>query len=472
MVGTLVQKLGKFAHGTSFEELPEEVIEESKRVILDTLGCALGGVHGAKGRAGIELGRLTGGITGDTTIIGTPYRSSVIGAAYANGELINDLDFDSVLPPGHVSPYVMPGIFAIGEQRRAPGTEIIRSTAVAHELSFAIGTAMDLTRDQPPPPVVGYSSTIFGAAAAASMLLNASPDEMSHSLAIAAAVSPVNAHRAWMTQVPAATVKYLVAGVLSQSALDAAYMAHLGHRGALQILDDDALGYRAFIGTRRWEPDKIECAVGTWSWVAQSAFKPYPHCRILHAPLQAVIEIVSEHDLAPEEIDAIRVLGEAWVMQGVWINRNIDTVADAQMSIANGIAVGAHRVKPGPAWQDPEIYKSESVMRLMDRVTYQPHPDFFEAIAKNPSARPSRVELDAKGQTFVVEKEYPPGVRSHEPSTFMTDDELIAKFHVNAENVIRRDCAERAVETIMSLETVEDFSEIMNLLARVEDKAG
>jgi len=68
---------------------------------------------------------------------------SIFGAAFANGELINALDFDAILPPGHVSPYVIPGALAIAESTGAPGTDLITALALSHEMSYRIGKAMD-----------------------------------------------------------------------------------------------------------------------------------------------------------------------------------------------------------------------------------------------------------------------------------------------------------------------------------------
>ena len=49
------------------------------------------------------------------TILGTREKVSTVGAGFANGELMNALDFDAILPPGHVSPYVLPGALAVQE---------------------------------------------------------------------------------------------------------------------------------------------------------------------------------------------------------------------------------------------------------------------------------------------------------------------------------------------------------------------
>lgn len=125
----------------------------------------------------------------------------------------------------------------------------------------------------------------------------------------------------------------------------AAHMAELGHRGDLQILDDREYGFPRFIGTTRWEPDRILAALGTdWQFPTEHAYNPYPHCRILRALLDSLNEIVDQNELRPDEIDGIKVWVEGIVEQPVWLNRDIQHVHDAQFSIAHGIALGAHRV--------------------------------------------------------------------------------------------------------------------------------
>ena len=97
MSNTIIEQLADFSAGTQFHKLPPEVIEESKRDILDLMGVALAAIDQPKGRAGIECARRMSGSNGNATIIGTGYMSTVFGAAFANGELINMLDMDSVL---------------------------------------------------------------------------------------------------------------------------------------------------------------------------------------------------------------------------------------------------------------------------------------------------------------------------------------------------------------------------------------
>lgn len=476
MSKTIVEQLADFTLETEFPRLPAEVVEECKRLLLDSLGCALASVHEPKGRIGIQYGRLIGGTGGDATIIGTGDRASVFGASFANGELINAMDFDAVLPPGHVAPYVLPGALAVGESLGCSGQDLVTAIAVSHEMSYRFGRAMDYLRDTKngkvsPAPVLGFSSTVFGATAAIGKLKGYSSTMLANALGIAGSISPVNTWRSLLAHAPSSTIKYTMAGVVAQSALTAAYMAELGHRGDLQVLDDGEFGYRRFIGSSRWEPDVITKDLGTaWLFPAEHSYKPYPHCRVLHALLDGLTQLVEENDIKPEEIDAIHSWGEGWIEQPIWLNTTIEHVHDAQFSVAHGLSVGAHRVTPGRAWQDPDLVFSSSVLGLMDKVTFEPHPDYVAAITAHPASRPSRIEVVARGTTFVAERSYPKGSPSPDPATTMTTDELVAKFRHNAEGAIAPSQADAVIREVFSLQSTEDIGTLMRQLRNADYK--
>ena len=467
---TIVERLADFTHASRFEALPEDVVVESKRTVLDSIGCALAAIDEPKGRIGIQFGRMLGGGTGGATIMGTGEQVSVFGAAFANAELINTLDFDTILPPGHVTPFVLPGAIAVGESVRASGKALVLATAISHEMSFRMGKGMDYLRDTKdgkvdPPPIFGYSSTIFGGTAAAARLRGLSREVIGHALGIAASIAPVNSHWPWFKHVPISTIKYQLAGQLAQSALTASFLAELGHIGDWQLLDDREFGFPRFIGTRRWEPEKIVDRLGEeWGFAAAMAYKPYPHCRIMHALMGAMTRVLDENDIKPSEIDGIKVFIEGFAEQPAWVNREINHVHEGQFSMAHGIALAAHRIRPSKAWQDPKHVFDPSVLALMNKVEHTVHPDYVKLRAGNAAAQPARVEITARGTTLVGEQHYPKGSRSPDPTSYMTDDELIAKFRVNAEGVLSDRVAIEVVDEVMNLERVGDVGTVMRKL--------
>ena len=103
---SVTKELVRFAVETNFDALPNEAAHEAKRVFLDSVGCALGGIAVDKGRFSVQFARALGGAS-ESTILGVGDKVSSAAAAFANGELINALDWDSVLAPAHVSPFVI-----------------------------------------------------------------------------------------------------------------------------------------------------------------------------------------------------------------------------------------------------------------------------------------------------------------------------------------------------------------------------
>lgn len=475
MSSTLVEQLAAFATGVDPASLPPEVVSESKRILLDSLGCAVASLGEPGADAGVRYARLLGGSGGPASILGTGLRTSEVGAAFANAELINALDQDAILPPGHVTPYVLPGALAAAEGAGTPGARLLTAIAVAHELSFRFGKATDYLREIVDgavriPPVVGYGSTIFGGTAAVSLVRGQSSSVMASALGLAGSTTPVNAQRSWIAHAPPTTIKYQQAGGLATAAMTAAYLAEFGHRGDLRILDDREFGWPRFIGTSRWEPDKITESLGVdWLFPASQSFKPYPHCRILHTLLDAVTDIVTTNDLKPDEIESIAAWGENWVFEPLWLNNEIGHVRDAQFSMAHGLALSAHRVPAGNRWQQENVVRDPSVLSLMQKVTYEAHPDFDRAFAANPLARPSRLEITARGKVFRQDRDYPKGSPSADPSTRMTDAQLAAKFRNNTADILTSADADHVVDLVFS---IEDLSDVRTLTANLRPRVG
>jgi len=97
MKQTTIAALADFAHEVRFEDLPAEVVAETKRLILDAVGCGLGGVATDKGKWALTFARKFFAGQPQSTVMGFGDRLSAPGAAFVNAELINALDYDAAL---------------------------------------------------------------------------------------------------------------------------------------------------------------------------------------------------------------------------------------------------------------------------------------------------------------------------------------------------------------------------------------
>ena len=339
------------------------------------------------------------------------------------------------------------------------------------KLEFLRSKGLDYLRDMKngkmsPPPVHGYASTIFGATAAVGKVKGFDRDQLADAMGISASMAPMNAQWSWSMHVPTATIKYAVAGALAHTAMTGACLAELGHTGDRLLLDDTETGWPRMSGSARWSPENVMAGLGTdWNFPSEQVYKPYPHCRAQHGPIQLVSELVSANDIKPSEIESIKAWVEGHVMHPLWLSPEIDHVTQGQFRIAHGLSVAAHRFPANKAWQSPEVVFDPSVLAVMKKVAVEAHPDQARLLAEDASSRPARVEIRARGQTFARELRWAKGTPSADPDTFMTNQELEEKFVGNAEGVLSSRQAGLAARKIWELESVKDIGELLRQLS-------
>ena len=471
---TLLESLAVFAKATRYETLPAEVVTETRRILLDSAGCALAGAGSERGKQGMALARQIGAGVEECTVLGSGARLTRFGAAFANGEMINGFDYDSVLPPGHVSPFVIPPILAAAELKHANGKDLIVATALAHEISTRIGQSMRGNRDvsddnlrtgkMDVPPVMGHSCTIFGGTAGVAWISGFDAETMAQAMAHGGHIVPMQTLSKWNKTVPVATTKYLMAGWMGQAALTAASMAQLGYVGDKSLLEGD-YGFWKFAGSTKWNPDFLLQDLGkTWIFPPATVFKHYACCRVIHNALDCFGAIIEREKLNPDEIVKVSAYIEASSWQPVWQNRVIKSQVDAQFSVAYNFSMVAHRIEIGPKWQDREVMRDPKILAFMDKVSHETHPEYIRTLKEDSNTRLAKVEVQARGRTFVEESRYPRGSQSM-PQTRATDEELIAKFQRNAARTLPWRKIDPAIDRLMNIERVEDIAALMADLA-------
>ncbi|MBI2223770.1 MAG: MmgE/PrpD family protein, partial [Betaproteobacteria bacterium] len=143
---TIVEQLSSYAAALRFEDLPREVVRQATRLIVDTIGCALGGFAGEPARIAREM---AGSVTSSqpATVIVSGQRTSPDLATFANGAMIRFLDFNdgytSTGESGHPSDSIA-AVLSTAEIMRRSGREVIAATALAYEVFCRVCDAADL----------------------------------------------------------------------------------------------------------------------------------------------------------------------------------------------------------------------------------------------------------------------------------------------------------------------------------------
>ena len=279
----LTKQLSSFIADLQFEDLPEDVVHETKRVLLDSIGCAIGGLSMKRGKIARKLATRLGGPL-ESTILGTNDKVSCDNAAFANGELINTLDFDAMCG-GHVTPHVVPPALAVAESVGASGKDLILGIVLGHEIGrrIRIGSPEPYQSIPEGPnkgkinwlPVWGYSACTIGAAVSAGKVLNSSQEKLANAIGIAGYFCPPSTVKKWADTTPVAMIKYGSTGWGAKAGVTAALLAEEGYAGNTNIFEGES-GFWRYTGNEEWSPEKVVKDLGK-RWVSREIiYKQYP----------------------------------------------------------------------------------------------------------------------------------------------------------------------------------------------------
>lgn len=468
-MGNSVLRLAEFVNGISYEDLPDPVVDFTKKHLLDTFGCGIAGVTSDKGKWGIDFARRCFGGNPEASVLGYGDRLPAMGAAFVNGELINGLDFEAA--GLHVPPFVLPPVLALAEKNEKSGKELITAYVLALEVGTRVAKGLIQKKERDADgkeagigPVFGPCSAVFGGAAGAAKLKDFNMEKTAHAMGLAGVLSPVPSQASMHKDLPVNSGKYLMAGWAAQTGLTAAELIESGHRGNLKVLDSE-YGYWKFTGQERWDAEKALDGLGErWEFLESTPYKKFPCCGMMHGGLECLTELVEKNRIKPEEIEEIHAYLDPSSAEAMFHNEILENQIDIQFSVAYNMALAAMGVKPGLRWQDSGNLHDPAVRNLMKKVIVDVHPECAAAQKKDKRARVVSVSVTAGGQSFEKELRFIKGTVTAGSAMEVSDGERIEKFRENTSLILTKARTEEAIEAVLSLEQKKKFSEVMALL--------
>ena len=446
---------------TGYENLPEEVIHEVKRCLLDAAGCAIAGIATDKGKIIVSLARKLGGPP-ESSVLGAGDRVSSVNAAMANGELINALDYDDI---PHVHPFAIPPALALAESTHASGKDVIVAVAVAREICIRFTRALSnmlnkLTTEAKTPDVFGNANEcIIGGTAGAAKILKLEKKRMAHALGISTYLCPLPVCRNWEEAQPKSMIKYVPVSWVCQGSVTAALLASEGYTGNPKVFDGE-YGFARFYGAERWEPEIVVDKLGSQWHFMEMAYKTYPCCTFIHATLDAFRGIIETRGLYPDDIERVDTYSIPFVATSA--PYDVQTQVDAQFSVPFSLAVAAHRIRVGADWQEHDTMRDPKIRAFMQKVSMHVDPAIVEEKRKDPRKWPARVEIKAKGQTYTGEALYMRGTNFTDRK--VSDEELTDKFRHNASRQLTPGRIDQAIDRIWNLDKAGDLSDLMSVI--------
>lgn len=291
-----------------YADLPASVISSTKRSILDTLAVMLAGSGSDTARVIVKMLESWGGYP-RSSILGYGIKLPACSAAFANGVLAHQFDFDNTHDKAvtHPTANSIPAALAVAEAKRGcKGTDLILAIALADDITCRLGLAINGNLFDYPfarPPLLGN----FGAAVAAASILALSPQQVEWTFGLTLhqigntleqTLGDASAHDS--------DVRGLRDGFVARNGVTAALMAREGVRGDISSLEGRFGLFNAYF-RGEYSRNQLLDDLGKRFEGENVSIKPWPSVRGTHATIQAVIELMERNDLRAEAVQEVQL---------------------------------------------------------------------------------------------------------------------------------------------------------------------
>ena len=450
--GRLVtQELAEWVAGTRFEDLPDAVVAEAGSALADFLGESLFvGATKPWGQSIAAFSAAYGGGQPEATIIATGDKTLASRAALANGTMALGFEYADFGAGSRPYPFAVTGPLALAEAERRSGKDLIVAIVVGYEVMGRITRAT--LPPSPPPFYVPALYGTLGSSVGCARVLGLSAERTTAALSLGAAFTggTFQGHEEGSWQ------RSLNGGMASERGVTAAQLAQTGFKASTLGLEG-VQGFSAMYCNGRLDPEMLLGGLGESFIITDRWVKAYPMNVTLHAPVEALLSIMAEHDLRHTDIAEI---DSAWQKVEPFLAKHkVSTVVSAQASLPFALAVASvHRTITVDQFTDETVADAD-VQAMITKTTVHQDAELFQKV-KN--SMPGRVTVrTTDGREFTAEVLYPKG----NPGNRLSEDEFKAKFTNMADRVLGEKQSDELYQRARALAEEPDVSELAALFS-------
>ena len=446
------EALAAFVTETTAADVPASAFADARVAIRDYLGVAVYGAHHGVGeRIAAHVDATMGG---DGASVIARGRASPTGAALANGAFGHAVDYDDTFESIVIHPTSPAFAAALAATEHGDGTaeDLLTAYVVGCEVAFRVGHAT-----YPSHYDNGWHSTgtigSFGACAAAASALGLSIETTRRAFGVVASgASSLKKNFGTMT-------KPLHAGHAAEVGLRAALLADRGWTADRNVLEGD-LGYGEVMTTADdYDPREILDGLSDpdpWA-VADIGFKPYPSGVITHAAMDALRDLVRDHDLTPEGVERVVVtLDEA--ANEMLIHADAEDELEAKFSIEFCLAAVLREGEAGVHEFTDDYVQSPETRAAMANVERDFEVDLFGDEFAGYGARV--VVETVNGERLENAVRHAPG----SPNNPVGEDRLVSKFEEAAGAAYDDEAVARLRAAVEGLGTETELDDLLAAL--------
>lgn len=425
----------------------------AKRSILDSWGAM---VIGADTKV-VKMAENVLSKGGSCTVIGNGHKVSERDAAFINGISGHELELDDTSSSnlGHPTIAVLPPLLAVAEAEGLSGKRLLEAFLIATEVECKIGRIIAKKLHEKGWHCSSITGVI-GVAAGCAYLMELDENQITNAIGIAASMaSGVRENFGTHT-------KSIHIGKCAEDGLRAAIMAKEGFTASKEALEAKEGFIYEYAGIRA-EGDEFEqilLSMGKDWDICSPGFtlKRWPSCSSSHRPLDAVIDLIEEHNIKAEDIERIDLnLGISALRELVTPYPKDGEEAKFSVGFQTGLYLTGLDNMPYN-YNEETILKPE-VQNIIKR-TFMNEEEKYNNLPSDMGVGPADVKILLKDNTLYEKtRDFPIGHLT-DP---ISDEGLKEKYMTCVKNILGKEKSESLYEKLIELEKILDVREIIEL---------
>jgi len=455
MEKTLSQQIAEFAVGLKYDDLPSEVVNEVKRYLYDSFGCACGGYHTKDVNILHDIYTGMGGKE-EATVLWFGDKMPAVNATLVNSLMIRALDFNDIYwkeDPSHPSDLI-PAALTVGEMVGASMKDVIVAIVLAYEFEqrlceFAVPGVRERKWHH-------ATLTQFVSPIVAGKLLGLTVDQMVNAIGINGAHN----HTIGCPTAGALTMmKNTVDPMAVQSGVFAALMAQKGYSGTTAVFEGKE-GFMDCFG-EGWDNDKLVGGLGNKYKIMECSMKAFPTEALTHTHLSTTLKVVKSNNITYDQIEEVTLTTIARACDILFdphkYRPESRETADHSLPYCVAACLVDHEITTQSFSE--EKLKDKRIWEVIDKIKGEASEEFEQMF---PEKQPSKVVIKTKdGKEYSEYLEYPKG----DPREPMTEDDLTSKFNGLATGLISESRMKEIKSIIFSCENMSCKDMMKELIA-------
>jgi len=452
---SISQKWAKFALRLNYENIPSVALEEAKRFLLDSVGCAFSALNNKDTQAAYDYIQDLGGKK-QATIIGWGEKANLPQATLMNSLLIRALDYNDIYweqDPSHPSD-IIPAVLSTGEFMKKDGKEVLVGIIIAYELEMRLCLAAF-----PGVREIGWhhaTLTQLASPVVAGRMLGLNEEE------IVAAIGISGSSHFTLGGVVAGhltNMKNAADPLAVEAGVRAVLLASKGYTGPVEVFEGKE-GLFEVLDKVKWDRDILTKGLGENFLINQCGYKAFPTEALTHQPITAALEVMQENNIDTQEVKEVLVetttRGADILSDPSKYKPTTKETADHSLPYCIAVAVAKGNVLPSDFEED--ALRDPLVWSLLDKIKVVANP---EIDALFPKVKRAIVTIKTPKGEFKKQEDFAKG----QPERPLSEEELISKFKANSKKRVSSSRMENIIKATQELESIDEIGEYMKLLA-------